>query len=200
MPHQNFLNLFEEYFDNFSRDKSINNSLAFGICYRGRNSQYLQIEDSSTANLRKDSPIIYELNSQEDSLHDLSFISSLNNKLKKTFEIGATEDYNFKIGLMTIPFYQFNKLEESENDLPNLLYVFAGMTKRFYEQSQNKIKEKKRMDNLGASIMLWNLKNEKNPLEIIFNYYIEEFPNELFRVVKGKDLDKFFSDYSLENL
>jgi hypothetical protein len=191
MQHLNFLDWFETYFDNFSRSKSIGNSPAFGICYRARNFQSFPIENSSIDHIREGIPISYELSSHEDSSHDLSFITSLNHQLRKTFERGAPEQYHFKVELVQIPFSFHNKSEEFKNDLPASLYVFTGMTKEFYKQAQNKIIEKKRMDNLGASIINWSLLKEKDPLEIIFNYHTEEAPNELLRRFKEKDLDEF---------
>ena len=195
-----FIDWFETYFDNFSRDKRIDNSPAFGICYRARNSKYLSIEDSSVANIREGIPIIYELSSQEDSLHDLSFITNLNNKLRKTFEAGKTENYNFKIELVPISFDSPNQSEELKNNLPTFLYVCAGMTKEFYWQNKNKRDAKKLIDNMGVSTLLWSLKNGKDPLEIIFNYHLEEAPNEILRKIKGRDLDEFIKFHSSEDL
>ncbi|MCX6750557.1 MAG: hypothetical protein NTZ83_03800, partial [Candidatus Pacearchaeota archaeon] len=173
---------------------------AFGICYRGRNSQYLRMEDSSQ-NLRKITPIIHKLSSQEDDLNDLKFLSNLDSKLKRFLGSGSIGKYNLETGLITIPLPldQSNQTEESKSELPNLLYAFAGITKQFYETVTSKIKEKKIMDNIGAYMILWSLKDKKDPLEIIFNYHLEEAPNELLRILKGEDLENFIAGYDLVN-
>jgi len=195
------MNWFEAYFDEFSRKDNIGNSPSFGICYRGRNSKYLLIDDSSQ-NPKRITPIVHKLSSQEDELNDLKFLSNLDSRLKRFLGFESLGKYNLETGLITIPVHldQSNSIEESKNELPNLLYTFAGITKPFYETASSKIKEKKDMDNIGAYMILWSLKDEKDPLEIIFNYHLEEAPNELLRVIKGKDLLDFISKYSLKNI
>jgi hypothetical protein len=200
MLHQNFLNCFEGYFDEFSRKDNIANSPSFGICYRSRNSKYLQTDDYSQ-NLRKITPIVHKLSSQEESLNDLKFLSNLDSKLKRFLGSELIGKYNLETGLITIPIPldQFNQPEESKNELSTLIYAFAGITKEFYENVTNKIKEKKILDNIGAYMILWSLKDEKNPLEVKFNYHLEESPNELSRILKGKDLENFIAEYSLKD-
>jgi hypothetical protein len=201
MPHLNFLNWFEGYFDEFSRKENIGNSPSFGICYRGRNSKYLLIDDSSQ-NPKRISPLVHKLSSQEDELNDLKFLSNLDARLRRFLGFDSIGKYNLETGLITIPvpLDQSSSTEESKNELPNLLYTFAGITKSFYETASSKIKERKDMDTIGAYMILWSLKEEKNPLEIIFNYHLEEAQNELLRILKGKDLENFIAEHDLKNI
>jgi hypothetical protein len=191
-----FTDFFEAHFENFYREKSIGNNPAFGICYMGRSSQPLPMEYSSSPNLIKNPPLIYELGSHEENSHDLRFISNLNNWLRKNIGSRAHEEYNYKIGLITIPAEHTENPEVSRNDLTNLIYSFVGMKKETYEQNTNRVRERRTMDNLAASLIIWSLKNEKNIQELIFNYHIEELPNQLLRILKGRDLDKFIGEYS----
>jgi len=186
MPQIN-IDWFKLDFENFVGDKIIDYSPAFGICYRVRNSHYLSEEGS---------PITYELNSQEDSLHDFNFIKELNNKLRNVSE-SKMGNLPFKLGLTTVLLTLPNKSEDFQKDLATFLYIYMGMTKSFYEQSENKKITKSSMENLGTSTLLFGLKNGKKPSEVIFNYHLEESPNELSRDLKDKDLNKFIKSLSV---
>ncbi|MGY4884433.1 MAG: hypothetical protein ACP5NZ_02530 [Nanobdellota archaeon] len=197
MPHSNLLNDFDTHFDNFCRNKEISNSPSFGICYRGRNSRYLHTDEYSQ---RKNLPIIHKLNSEDEAQNsDLKFIENLENKLRKELDAKQLGKYIIETGYITIPMELSSQSDESRNELPNLIYVFGGMTKNFYETIHNKIKEKKDLDYVALSMIFWGLKNDKNPLELIFNYYPQEAPDELLRVIKDKELEILISKHDLSN-
>ena len=176
-------------FENFAGDKKMNICLAFGISYRVRNSHYIKEEDS---------PIIYELNSQNGSSYDLNFINELNKRLEKISEaeIGNSP---FKINLTNISLNLPNKPDDSQKDLATFLYVYMGMTKTFYGQQKPR-DAKSLMENIGISTLFWGLEKGKKPLELIFNYHIQESPNELLRHFKDKDLNKFIKSHSPQDL
>lgn len=184
MPQIN-IDLFKLDFENFVREKNVNNSPAFGISYRVRNSHYITEEDSSTT---------YELNSQNESSHDFNFISGVNNKLEKISE-AEIGNFPFKINVTTISLNLPNKPDDSQEDLATFLYVYMGMEKSFYEQQKPR-DAKSLMENIGISTLFWGLKKGKKPLELIFNYHLQESPNELLRHFKDKELNKFIKSHS----
>jgi hypothetical protein len=190
MLHPKFMESFNDLFEEFYRSKNIANSPCFGVCYRSRNARYLQTNEYAQHS-KKITPIVHKLSSHDESLNDLKFLSNLDSRLKRFLGSNLTGKYNLETGLITLPLDKSDIPEESENTLPSFIYSFAGITKDFYDNTTNKIKEKKMLDNIGAYLLLWSLKEDKNPLEIIFNYYPEESPNELLRVLKGKDLEEF---------
>ncbi len=196
MPHQKFMESFNNLFEEFYRSKNIANSPSFGVCYRSRNAKYLQTDEYSQDS-KKTTPIIHKLSSQEEDLNDLKFLSNLDSRVKRFLGPGLIGKYNLETGLITLPLDKSDLPEESENVLPSFIYSFAGITKDFYDNITNKTKEKKMLDNIGAYVLLWSLKDDKNPLEIIFNYYPEESPNELLRILKGKDLEEFIKKHDL---
>ena len=161
-------------FDNFTENKDINYNPSLGICYRLRNPKYI---------FGKDSPIIYELTSQEDIPSDLDFIRGLRKDLKKSSESGAPEEFIFKLKMVPIPLLP-------SNDLGAFLYVNMGVTRKFCEK-YNMRRAMSFTDKVGTSAILWGLENGKKPIELVFNYDFLDLPESSLRELKGHKLEEF---------
>lgn len=197
---KNFLGLFKANFEEVYRNQEIGSSPSFGIGYRGKNSSYLKMDSSLFIHMGKLEPILYKINPQKKDQSDHEFLSILLGNLKKNLGYLNSPDYFVEGNIMTIPPEHPNPIEDSSKDLTNILCAFAGFTKDYYKDVLNKARERKNLDLVAGRIANWSIKNEKEPLWIVFNYYPNEAPDQLIRVLEGDDLDEFLKQNSEENL
>jgi hypothetical protein len=196
MPHLNLLNYFNAYFSNFCKKQKIENNPSFGICYKGKNSEILKIIQNNSKNL---TPIVHKISSEDEDVNDLKFISHLDDNLRKYLGFERFGKYSFETGFITLPSNTINKEELQTQETPNLIYILGGISSKSYNDSPEKTKEKNILETKVASIVLWSLKNQKEPLQINFNYNLQESENKILRILGKESLERFISKYDFSS-